>query len=256
MMIKAIVTVKPRELKSFTQRYFPELHSKQQASLSNAVSGVIASDSLMVTKIGEGLAHLNHLTVKHAIKQVDRLISNKRIDSTYLQNQLARFLVANRSRIYVAIDWTVFAKDKQMTIALRLVTTHGRATPLLWQTVSTEGLKGKKNDYVYAILERLRRLVPEKCEVVILGDREFGTLHMFEKVHKTLGFHYIFRIKRNFTITTKSGLKQLAHECIKGEETVCYDDAQLTVKEYSVKKIVVSKQTKNERHVVPCIKFI
>ena len=244
MMIKSIVSVKAVELKHFTQRNFPCLHCKQQSALSDAVNGVITSRSLMVSRIGAGLASSKGLKTKHAIKQVDRLLSNERFDPFLLQNKLATFLIGNRKRIYVAIDWTVFAKDKQMSIALRLVTTHGRATPLLWQTVSTTDLKGKKNDYVDEILFRLRGIVPSGCEVILLGDREFGTLNMFEKVYKTLGFHYIFRIKRNFTITTKVGGKQLAHECINGEETICHDDAKVTVKEYSVKKVVISRQEK------------
>lgn len=244
MMTKLIVSAKAVELKQFTQRNLPGLHSKQHSALSDAVNGVITSSSLMVSRIGAGLARSKGLKTKHAIKQVDRLLSNERLEPIFLQNQLATFLLGKRKRIYVALDWTVFAKDKQMSIALRLVTTHGRATPLLWQTVSTTNLKGKKNAYVDEILLRLRGLVPSDCEVILLGDREFGTLNMFEKVHKTLGFHYIFRIKRNFTITTKAGEKQLAHEWINGEETICHDDAKVTVKEYSVKKIVISRQPK------------
>jgi len=242
MMIKPIVFLKESELKPFTQQNFPQLHAKQHNALSDAIRGVIESNSLMVTKIGEGLARLKGLKTKHAIKQVDRLLSNDKFESFSMQNQLANFLIANRSRIYVAIDWTVFAKDSQMTICLRLITSHGRATPLLWQTVSSVDLKGKKNDYVFAILERLRLLVPDDCEVVLIGDREFGTIKMFDKVHKTLGFHYILRIKRNFTVTTKDGEKCLAHECINGEETICHDDAKVTVKEYAIKKVVISRQ--------------
>lgn len=120
MMTKPIVSLKVSELKPFTQQNFPELHAKQQSSLNDAVRGVIKSNSLMVTKIGEGVAKLKGLKSKHAIKQVDRLLSNVNFEPIYMQNKLATFLIANRSRIYVAIDWTVFAKDSQMTICLRL----------------------------------------------------------------------------------------------------------------------------------------
>ena len=243
-MIKAIVSVNDDELKQFSQQNFPSLHSKQHSALSDAITGVITSGSLMVSRIGAGLARSKGLLTKHAIKQVDRFLSNDKLDPVTLQNKLASSLLINRKRIYVAIDWTVFAKDKQMTIMLRLVTTHGRATPLLWKTVSTIDLKGKKNDYVFEILCRLRALVPSDCEVVILGDREFGTLNMFEKVHKHLGFHYILRIKRNFTVTSKDGRKNLAHEWINGEATICVDDAKVTVQDYSIKKVVISRQPK------------
>lgn len=243
-MTKAIVPIKESRLKQFMEDSLPDLHNKQYLSLSRAVQGVLKSGSLMVSQIGQGLAQSQGLKSKHAIKQIDRLLSNEKLDSYNLQNQLARMLIANRTRIHTAIDWTVFAKDEQMTICLRLITSHGRATPLLWKTVSTVNLKGKKNIYVNEILKRLRSLVPSHCEVILLGDREFGTLNMFETVHKNLGFHYIFRVKRNFTVTTKEGERKLAHECITGTETVCHDDAKITVQNHSIKKVVISKQPK------------
>ncbi len=38
-------------------------------------------------------------------------------------------------------------RDDQTTLALNLVTNHGRATPLLWLTVFKGELKDKRNDY-------------------------------------------------------------------------------------------------------------
>ncbi len=40
------------------------------------------------------------------------------------------------SRPFARPDWTEFDADNQSTIALYLVTKHGRATPLLWKTVA------------------------------------------------------------------------------------------------------------------------
>ena len=72
----------------------------------------------------------------------------------------------------------MFAKDNQMTLTLRLVTKHWHATSLLWvwETISTDGLKDNKVNYTYKLLEKLRRVVPPSCQVVVLADREFGTI--------------------------------------------------------------------------------
>lgn len=244
MMMKAIIQAKHLQVNEFTSSNFPLLHSKQQQSLSNAVIGVLESGSLRLSEIGIGLAESKGLLPKHAKKQVDRLLSNNAIEPIDFQYSLARFLIGNRKRIYVTIDWTVFQKDQHMTLALRLVTNHGRATPLLWQSINTSDLKGRKNEYVDTILERLKKIVPADCQVILLGDREFGTLRMFEQVHKTLGLDYIFRIKRNFTITSKDKEKRLAHEWIIDEETIGLDEPSVTVQEYSVAKVVISKQPK------------
>jgi len=140
------------------------------------------------------------------------------------------------------MDWTVFAKDGHMTITLRLITTHGRATPLLWKTVSVVDLKGNKNKHVFALLEKLRRLVSEDTQVIILADREFGTLNQMKAIKEILGFDYILRLRRNFTITDTCAIKKLAHEWLNKEEAICIEDAKITVQDYPVKKIVICKE--------------
>ncbi len=53
-----------------------DLHAKRVLSLAGATSGVIESASLAVAMIGQGLALARGRPTKHAIKQVDRLLSN------------------------------------------------------------------------------------------------------------------------------------------------------------------------------------
>ena len=55
------------------------VHAKRIRSLADATIGVITSVSLAVSIIGQSLAHAKRLTTKHAVKQVDRLLSNKKI---------------------------------------------------------------------------------------------------------------------------------------------------------------------------------
>ena len=52
------------------------------------------------------------------------------------------------------MDWTDFDADDQTTLALNLITNHGRATPLLWLTVLKDELKDKRNDYEDLCLAR------------------------------------------------------------------------------------------------------
>jgi len=244
MMIKPIVSPEMSEVKQFlTAQLSTDIHSKRIASLSDAVTGVLTSQSLQLSKIGEGLAEAKGLLPKHAKKQVDRLLSNDGIDTGVCQHTLAQLLISCRSRIAVAMDWTVFAKDKQMTLTFRLVTKHGRATPLLWQTVSTVGLKGNKIKYVFRLFEKLRRIVSSDTQVIVLADREFGILKNMRMLKETLGFDYILRIKRNFTVTdSRKEIKKLAHEWLDENTPVCVDDAYITVQEYKVHKVIICKE--------------
>lgn len=56
------------------------LHVRRVLSLSNAVQGVLKSASLAIHAIGHGLSVAQGATSKHTIKQVDRLLSNTKID--------------------------------------------------------------------------------------------------------------------------------------------------------------------------------
>lgn len=94
--------------------------------------------SLAVAMIGQALAQARGLVTKHAVKQVDRLMSNAGID---VWDSFVRWVpqqVGTRPDILVAMDWTEFAHDGQSTLVLSLVTGHGRAAPLIWLTVWQE----------------------------------------------------------------------------------------------------------------------
>ncbi len=71
------------------------------------------------------------LLSKHAVKQVDRLLSNQGIVVWEMFAPWVAEVVGQRKTIVVAMDWTDFDADDQTTLALNLVTNHGRATPLL-----------------------------------------------------------------------------------------------------------------------------
>ena len=121
--------------------YGHTLHAKRVDSLAAATLGVMTGASLAVAMIGQALAQASGLVTKHAIKQVDRLLSNGGIDVWESFALWAPHLVGSRNDIVVAMDWTDFDGDGQATLALNLVTDHGRAMPLLWLSVWKDELK-------------------------------------------------------------------------------------------------------------------
>src|SRR5436309_3331782 len=60
--------------------YGPNLHAKRVDSLAGATLGVMTAASLAVAMIGHALAQARGLATKHAVKQVDWLLSNNGID--------------------------------------------------------------------------------------------------------------------------------------------------------------------------------
>ena len=120
-----------------------DLHAKRVKSLAGATLGVIQSASLAVGLIGQGLALARGRLTKHAVKQVDRLLSNQGIDVDALLGHWVPYVVGKRDSITVAMDWTEFDADGQATIMLSLLSRHGWATLLVWLTVDKAALKNR-----------------------------------------------------------------------------------------------------------------
>ncbi len=181
-----------------------DLHAKRVLSLADAALGVVTSASLAVSMIGHALAQARGLADKHPIKQVDRLLSNQGVQVWDLFAPWVRHAVSAREKIVVAMDWTDFDADNQTTLALHLVTGHGRATPLVWLTVDKDELKNRRNDFEDACLSRLRQCLPEHVAVTILADRGFGDVKLFAFL-EGLGFDYAIRFRGNIQVAAENG---------------------------------------------------
>jgi hypothetical protein len=193
-----------------TDLFGEDVHARRVYSLANATLGVMASASLAVHTIGQALAQVRGLTPKHAVKQIDRLLSNGGVQVWALFAHWVPYVVGARSDIVVALDWTDFADDDQATIALHLVTGHGRATPLVWKTVRKSELKGRRNLYEDEVLARLAEILPAGVRVTVLADRGFFDHRWLEALQADWGFDYVIRMRRNIHVTAASGETRLA----------------------------------------------
>src|SRR5215469_8326819 len=181
-----------------------DLHAKRVTSLCNATVGVLHSASLAVCAIGQGLAVARSLKLKHAVKQVDRLLSNPAIEVDDILVRWVPYIIGARTAIVVALDWTDFDADNQATIMLALISDHGRATPLVWLTVDKSTLKDRRSFYEHRVLVRLAELLPAEIKVCIVADRGFGDQKLY-KMLTDLCFDYVIRFRGNITVTSTTG---------------------------------------------------
>ena len=193
-----------------------ELHQKRQLSLANAALGLLSSGSAFLHKMGAGLANARGLIKKHATKQIDRLLSNPGFDIWDVSAQYVPYIIGQRKVIFVALDWSSFYQDEQLTLSLNLITKHGKATPLVWKTINNSQLKNNRARYEDQILSRLKEVLPASVvKVVIIADRGFADKKFFEFIEKTLGFRYLIRIKSNTTIGIKNKKGEETHQSAK-----------------------------------------
>lgn len=194
-MSKKQPRMKPARVHALVEDVFAEdMHAKRVLSLGNAVVGVMHAASLSVRAIGVGLAMANEVKAKHAVKQVDRLLSNDRLDVDELFATWVPYVLGERKEAIIALDWTDFDADDHTMLAAYLISSHGRATPLAWKTVQKSEIKGTRNSHEDALLARLHEVIPRDVRVTILADRGFGDQEMYRSL-QGLGWDYVIRFR-------------------------------------------------------------
>lgn len=207
--------IRPRRVHDFVSSIFDhDLHEKRVASLADATVGALQGAQLAVGALGRALAIAKELDAKHAIKQVDRLFSNAGVDVWKLFANWVPFIIGVRPQIVVALDWTDFDQDDQSTIALYLVTKHGRATPLVWKSVVKSELKDWRNEHEDALLERFREVVPTTTKVTVLADCGFGDQKLYELLKDQLGFDFVIRFRGVVKVTDEKGETRAAKDWV------------------------------------------
>ncbi len=231
----------PARVSEFAADVFGEvLHHKRVESVANATLGVLQGASLAVSAIGQGLALAQGKSCKHAIKQVDRLFSNRGLDVHHLFASWVPFIVAERTEVVLALDWTDYDADDQSTLVLSIVTSHGRSTPLLWKTVRKSQLAKRRNAVEDALLLRLRQVIPESVRVTILCDRGFADRKLYEYLKTELGFDYIVRFRSGITVADASGQSRPAKEWIpRTPRALMLRGARVTKEAYPVGAVVL-----------------
>jgi len=219
------------------------MHLKRVESLANAAIGLLHAEDLILHKIGAGLAEAKGLDKKHATKQVDRLLSNPKFDIWKESGVWAAYIIGERNEIMVSMDWTDFDADGQSTIAINLITNHGRATPILWKTVNKSSLKNNRARYEDQILSRLKEIIPMDVKVTVLADRGFSDQKFFKFIGDELGFFYIVRTKSNIYVTDKNNITKPAKDWLRADGvTKTLDKVGITEDKYPIEKFVSTKQ--------------
>ncbi len=220
------------------------LHAKRVQSLAQAVVGTVFAMRAGVASIGRALANARGLTSKHAIKQFDRLLSNEGMDLDVIWIAFLGFVLGDRKQVVTSLDWTDYADGTQHRIALNLVTKHGRATPLLWKTVTSEELTLRRNEHEDALLRKFRWLMPGGTEqVIVLADRGFGDIALYDLLHEELGFDFVIRFRGCIFVTNNAGERRRAVDWVPANGHALYlPRARLTNQQFEVEGVVAVKR--------------
>lgn len=243
-MAKTATKIDPKECLNFVTRVFgDELHQKRKGSLADAALGMIQSGSSLLHLMGSGLASAKGLVKKHATKQIDRLLSNPGIDIWDIARSWVPYVIGERKAITVILDWTSFADDDQWTLSLNLMTSHGRATPLMWKTILKTQLKHNRARFEDQLLSQLKEVLPIDVKVTLIADRGFADQKFFSFLENELHFNYVIRIKANTSIFNKEGVPKAAKEWLHPTgRAFILRDCQITKGKTSINSFIAVKR--------------
>jgi hypothetical protein len=213
---KAERKVGRKELDELMEEVFGgAIYAQRVASLRDGVNGVLHAASLSVRAIGQGLAIANGLAQRHAIKQVDRLLSNPKLMWEEVARCWVCFVVAARKELIVNFDWTEFQDSDQAMIVLGTQTEHGRSTPLVWKTVTRSALKDQRNAHEDELLGRFADVLPQGVRVTVVADRGFSDIKLYRFLQE-LGFEYIIRFRGVVFVESAEGERRKARDWLGG----------------------------------------
>jgi hypothetical protein len=218
------------------------IHAQRVASLGDGVDGVLHAASLGVRAIGHGLAVANGLAPRHAIKQVDRLLSNPKLMREEVARYWVRFVVAERKALFVNFDWTEFQDSDQSMIVLGTQTEHGRSTPLVWKTVTHSALKDQRNAHEDELLGLFADVLPKGVRVTVVADRGFSDIKLYRFLTE-LGFESIMRFRGVVSVESADGERRKAKDWLgAGGQMRVLRDARVTAEGQPVPLVVCVQQ--------------
>lgn len=217
-----------------------EMHAARVQSLANGVVGVLMAAVVSIAAIGQAYALLAGIKGKSGIKQIDRLLSNAGVDVEAIQKEWVRFVVAARKQIVIALDWTEFDDDDQSTLCAYLVTKHGRATPMVWQTVQKSELRGRRTAIEHALIERLHGWLDPDIEVELLADRGFGDQKLYELL-MLYGWDFTIRFRGNIRVDAAGETRTANEWVLPTGRALMIRHAKVTDDRFEVPAVVVVK---------------
>jgi Transposase DDE domain len=167
---------------------------------SRLLVGLCLSRSVHLSKIANKIP--TRATLPSATRRLSRLLDNAAIGVRAWYEPIALSLLEHAAQggggggggeIRLIVDGSkVGFKHRLLMVGLAY---RRRAIPVAWSWVRSE--KGHSSSYKQrALLDYVRRLVPNGARVLVVGDNEFGAVEVLKQLEEW-GWHYVLRQKRS-----------------------------------------------------------
>ena len=126
-----------------------------------------------------------------------RWLKNPRIKARTIVDPIAKQLLFSRKKrwIRLQIDRTII--DGGFNVLMVTFYHRRRAIPLAWTILPHSGSCSQKD--WKPLLKRVNKMISKRSRILVLGDREFGTVDLM-RFCQTMGWFFDLRVKRTYTV--------------------------------------------------------
>jgi len=227
-------------LDMIVNRFMPFHHKAHQKTTAAVMHAAIDAGRIRPTDMARSMSVSTSTNPGSALSRIREWTKNDKIDVEPIPRHLFRQLTEGTSNVVMTVDWSDFSPNPHITFQVALVTSRCMAVPIICKTrpKSTLGVEWKKADVyreVFEILHEARAEAPWIDRVIILGDREFGTVP-FLKLCTEFGFDYCLR-KHGGAGWSKEAKQYSVQDVAAGCPPTRLRDARYTAQRYKVRSI-------------------
>jgi hypothetical protein len=187
-------------LNTFLNDVTPSMHKVRRASLRAVLSSLLSGSQLSITALGRNIE--SKTTEKHQIKRSMRLCSNPHLyhEIGAIYSAMATRLIGQQTQPIILVDWSDLDPRKQHFLLRASVAIEGRSLTVLEEV---HPLSRKEKPTVHkAFMQRLKALLPEGCQPIIVTDAGFRV--PWFRLIESLGWDYVGRVRNRTFYNNKS----------------------------------------------------
>lgn len=151
----------------------PHVHSSRLQAVLDVASGLQKSRNICLTSIGRELE--SETSIKHRIKKVDRLLSNKHLynELTSMYEGLSSYVlkyIGQSQTVPLVVDLCYMKDNHAVQMLSAEMALKGRTLPIYRDVFEAGELKKRAPKFI----EELSKCIPKDREVLIIMDAGFG----------------------------------------------------------------------------------
>ncbi|HET8608525.1 MAG TPA: IS4 family transposase [Burkholderiales bacterium] len=168
-----------------------QMHVTRRRALLAVVEAALRGGTLSLTSLGRALAGTAY--VKHKIKRVDRLLSNRKLaaERDKIYEALTRWLIGSQTQPVIIIDWSDLSADRRWHLLRAAAPMRGRSLTLYEEVHPLCRLANPQVQRRFLL--RLRALLPASCTPIIVTDAGFRA--PWFRLVQALGWQFVGRVR-------------------------------------------------------------